>query len=183
MPDFRKPHGNGNRFDRRDSGRPSFGNRGGGGDRDSFDRPKFKTVCAQCGKNCEVPFRPTGERPVYCSDCFGANKNAGAPTTSFKPNDSRPAPATIGAFSRETEDRRLDDMKRLLDSVNSKVDSILQALATNKTKEVMKTPEVTQKTQPAAKTPETSKKVEAPKKAEAKKKIAAPAKKKAGKKK
>jgi CxxC-x17-CxxC domain-containing protein len=27
-------------------------------------------VCAECGKDTEVPFRPTGERPVYCSDCY-----------------------------------------------------------------------------------------------------------------
>lgn len=165
MADFRKPHGNNNRFDRRDSGRPNFGNRQGGGDRD-FDRPKFKTVCAQCGKNCEVPFRPTGERPVYCNDCFGANKNSG---NDFK--QSEPSRPSVGAFSRETEDRRLDDIKRLLDSVNSKVDSILQTIATAKTKEVMKTPEITQKTQPAAKMLEVNKKPDSPKKAEIKKKV------------
>ena len=27
-------------------------------------------VCAECGKETEVPFRPTGDRPVYCWDCF-----------------------------------------------------------------------------------------------------------------
>ncbi len=27
-------------------------------------------VCATCGKNCEVPFRPTGDKPIYCSNCF-----------------------------------------------------------------------------------------------------------------
>jgi CxxC-x17-CxxC domain-containing protein len=33
-------------------------------------RDMFPAVCAECGKDTEVPFRPTGERPVYCSDCF-----------------------------------------------------------------------------------------------------------------
>ncbi len=28
-------------------------------------------VCSDCGKNCEVPFRPTGNKPVYCNSCFG----------------------------------------------------------------------------------------------------------------
>lgn len=26
--------------------------------------------CAECGKTASVPFRPTGAKPVYCSDCF-----------------------------------------------------------------------------------------------------------------
>jgi CxxC-x17-CxxC domain-containing protein len=36
-------------------------------------RPKremYPVVCAQCGKDTEVPFQPRGDRPVYCSDCF-----------------------------------------------------------------------------------------------------------------
>ncbi|MEO7295886.1 MAG: CxxC-x17-CxxC domain-containing protein [Candidatus Limnocylindria bacterium] len=27
-------------------------------------------TCARCGNETQVPFRPTGARPVYCSDCF-----------------------------------------------------------------------------------------------------------------
>ncbi len=33
-------------------------------------REMHPAVCAQCGKDTEVPFRPSGDRPVYCSDCF-----------------------------------------------------------------------------------------------------------------
>ncbi|MBR9699859.1 hypothetical protein GOV09_05360 [Candidatus Woesearchaeota archaeon] len=29
-----------------------------------------KVMCASCGGKCEVPFKPTGNKPVYCSDCF-----------------------------------------------------------------------------------------------------------------
>jgi CxxC-x17-CxxC domain-containing protein len=25
---------------------------------------------AECGKTCQVPFKPDGSRPVYCSDCY-----------------------------------------------------------------------------------------------------------------
>ena len=42
-------------------------NRGGGF---GGQREMHPVVCAQCGKDTEVPFRPTGDRPVYCSDCF-----------------------------------------------------------------------------------------------------------------
>lgn len=65
------------------SGRPSFGQRGGGfgerrndfgrgGGRDGGPREMHRSVCSACHKSCEVPFRPTGEKPVYCSDCFGS---------------------------------------------------------------------------------------------------------------
>lgn len=33
-------------------------------------RQMYPAVCAQCGKETEVPFQPSGDRPVYCSDCF-----------------------------------------------------------------------------------------------------------------
>ncbi|UAL08222.1 MAG: hypothetical protein KRP56_02960 [Candidatus Methanogranum gryphiswaldense] len=36
------------------------------------DQPKefFKATCSDCGQECEVPFKPTQGRPVYCKDCF-----------------------------------------------------------------------------------------------------------------
>ena len=33
-------------------------------------REMYPAVCAQCGKQTEVPFQPRQDRPVYCSDCF-----------------------------------------------------------------------------------------------------------------
>jgi CxxC-x17-CxxC domain-containing protein len=30
----------------------------------------FAATCSKCGKETEVPFRPTNGKPVYCSDCF-----------------------------------------------------------------------------------------------------------------
>ncbi len=40
----------------------------GGGSRGP--REMHSATCANCGKEALVPFRPTGARPVYCSDCF-----------------------------------------------------------------------------------------------------------------
>jgi CxxC-x17-CxxC domain-containing protein len=37
---------------------------------DSFKREMHKAVCADCGKDCEVPFKPIEGRPVYCRDCY-----------------------------------------------------------------------------------------------------------------
>ena len=33
-------------------------------------RQMFPAVCAECGKDTEVPFEPREGRPVYCSECF-----------------------------------------------------------------------------------------------------------------
>ncbi len=33
-------------------------------------RQMFPAVCAECGKDTEVPFEPRGDKPVYCSDCY-----------------------------------------------------------------------------------------------------------------
>ena len=57
---------------RRSSDR-SHGPRG----RQGFDRSSremHKSVCADCGKDCEVPFQPTGDRPVYCAECWVKNR-------------------------------------------------------------------------------------------------------------
>ena len=58
-----------------------FDGRGGGGSRGGF-RPRFddgpremhKAVCSECKKECEVPFKPTEGKPVYCKDCYAKRK-------------------------------------------------------------------------------------------------------------
>ena len=37
-------------------------------------RQMFPVVCAECGKQTEVPFEPRGGRPVYCRDCYGKTR-------------------------------------------------------------------------------------------------------------
>lgn len=34
------------------------------------NRQMYPAVCAQCAKECEVPFEPREGRPVYCSECY-----------------------------------------------------------------------------------------------------------------
>ena len=38
--------------------------------RERPQREMFDAVCAECGGTARVPFRPSGARPVYCSNCF-----------------------------------------------------------------------------------------------------------------
>jgi len=37
-------------------------------------RMKFTAICADCNKECTIPFKPSGDRPVYCQDCFSRRK-------------------------------------------------------------------------------------------------------------
>jgi len=60
------------------SGRSSggFRGRGGGGfgrDRDRRPAEMHDVTCDKCGKECQVPFKPSGDKPVLCSDCFKAS--------------------------------------------------------------------------------------------------------------
>ena len=43
---------------------------GGYGARDRGPREMFSATCSNCGREAQVPFRPTSGKPVYCSDCF-----------------------------------------------------------------------------------------------------------------
>jgi CxxC-x17-CxxC domain-containing protein len=49
------------------------------------DREMFKATCSDCGKDCEVPFKPTEGKPVRCSECFKKNR----PQRSFNNNRNR----------------------------------------------------------------------------------------------
>ena len=56
------------------SGGGTSGGYGGGGGYDRRPREMFDAVCANCGQATQVPFQPTGARPVYCNDCFRARR-------------------------------------------------------------------------------------------------------------
>jgi CxxC-x17-CxxC domain-containing protein len=49
----------------------AYGNSGGS----SYgEREMHKVTCSECKKETEVPFKPTGDRPVYCRDCYQKHK-------------------------------------------------------------------------------------------------------------
>lgn len=59
---------------RRDSGRSNFG-----------DKRMYEAVCDKCGNKCNVPFQPSGGKPVYCSKCFqDKNVRGGRDTEQYK---------------------------------------------------------------------------------------------------
>ena len=64
---------------RRDSGgRGGFGNKPRFGDRGPRREKNFemtKVTCSECKKDCEVPFKPKTDKPVFCSECFESKGN------------------------------------------------------------------------------------------------------------
>ncbi len=57
-----------------DGGYASGGYSAGG-----YDRPQremFSATCSSCGREAQVPFRPNGSKPVYCSDCFKTQRRS-----------------------------------------------------------------------------------------------------------
>jgi CxxC-x17-CxxC domain-containing protein len=94
------------RFDRRSGG---FGGRGGGRDRErnrGFGRQEMHSgICDKCGNECEVPFRPTEGKPLFCDDCFKAK--------------SREAGSRSGFGKKSGEN---------LDQIHKKLDKILRIL-------------------------------------------------------
>ncbi|MBR9691662.1 hypothetical protein GOV06_02655 [Candidatus Woesearchaeota archaeon] len=83
----RRDSGRGRRSSgRRDSGRDFGRGRDRGPKRFGNNRRDLEmtqVICSECGKECEVPFKPTSSKPVYCSDCFekhdkrGSSRNSG----------------------------------------------------------------------------------------------------------
>jgi CxxC-x17-CxxC domain-containing protein len=56
--------------DARKAERSSSGGGYGHGSTGGGRRQMYPAVCAQCGKNTEVPFEPRTGKAVYCSDCY-----------------------------------------------------------------------------------------------------------------
>ncbi len=68
--------GHGNSGGSSSSGYSASGGYSSGGYSSSERRSRemFDAVCANCGKTASVPFRPSGSKPVYCSDCFESRR-------------------------------------------------------------------------------------------------------------
>ena len=83
-----------NRDKGNDSGGGGFKKEGFGkrqfGDRER-ERPQMhEAICSDCGKRCEVPFKPTGDKPVYCNQCFPSHRGSPASNSSGRRGYERP---------------------------------------------------------------------------------------------
>lgn len=156
------------KFNKRDrsSGGGRFGNDRGFRKNDRSERPTmFRAVCSDCGRDCEVPFRPTGDKPVFCSSCFGEKKGAGSGgfekrhseranyrekqmfqaicdkchkecEVPFKPSSDKPVYCSEcfekgSNNSRDNGAIKKDQYKKEFEILNNKLDDILKMLLSN----------------------------------------------------
>lgn len=102
------------------------------GNNRSFGKPRFdreraemySATCANCGKQCEVPFRPTGSKPVLCRDCFQNNRGS---------DSRRPEQRSFDRPSFNRDDNRgrnneTPDYSAQFAALNAKMDKILSLL-------------------------------------------------------
>ena len=70
-------------------------------------RPMYKAICADCHMECEVPFKPSADRPVYCKKCFAARKNNSRPAAPKLPvKPPLPGPAKPVKSAKSTRKKR-----------------------------------------------------------------------------
>lgn len=100
------------------------GNRGGGRDQRSFGGKGFekgpvtmhKVTCDECGNACEVPFKPSSDKPVFCDSCFGGKRE--------NKRDDRFGDRRSGSSS--SNDSEIKEMKKMLNELNMKLDVIIE---------------------------------------------------------
>jgi CxxC-x17-CxxC domain-containing protein len=49
---------------------------GGYGSGGRAQREMYSATCSSCGKEAQIPFQPSNDKPVYCSDCFEQRREA-----------------------------------------------------------------------------------------------------------
>jgi len=101
------------------SGRRDYNRGGRDYNRGSRNVEMFSAICDDCGKECKVPFKPSSDKPIYCSECF--EKRGGG----------RDSGNRGGGNSTQNEQ---------LEAINEKLDRLLSILGGKDLKEFKDTP-------------------------------------------
>jgi len=123
-------------------GKPGFQKKSWGGDHDRGSE-MHQATCSECGKSCEVPFRPSGDKPVYCQTCFaskrgeidrGPRKDFGdrGPKREFTERpayNSSARPVYAPAPAQDDVKKPLADIGTKLDRLTSAIEKLTQAKA------------------------------------------------------
>lgn len=122
-----KKFGGGGGFNRDDrGGRGGFGGRPGRSE-------MFEATCSECGKECQVPFRPNGRKPVLCSVCFG---KSGGVSSDRRPERSFGRPSFGDRDDRHSRGARefsprpapQENLKEQFDKLSNKLDRVIDLL-------------------------------------------------------
>lgn len=148
MGDFYKGSGSSDRRGGRSGGGARRSGGGGGGNwrgKRSFDDrggdgPEMHdAVCSDCGVRCEVPFKPTGSKPVFCRACFSQDDSGGGRSGGdrfskprfekrdrFEKSYDRPSDSSFGKDRKPAASS--ESYAKQFEALNSKMDMILRRL-------------------------------------------------------
>jgi len=130
-----KRFGGGSKFGGNKFGGGGFGKRSFGG-RGSDRAEMHSAICDQCDKECQVPFKPTGDRPVFCNNCFksqgekpGKSDRKDFGDRGYEKRD-RPEPNMENVYTTKGNAGagNADQYKKQFDALNAKLDRIIKLL-------------------------------------------------------
>lgn len=110
----------------------------------------FRTTCDACHKPCEVPFKPNGKKPVFCDACFNKTRESPQEGEYFKRKDKMVFDGPEGRphhHEHEHEhaphhppmpDAKFAELKREINSVNAKLDKLIDLMSKLSPKKVSK---------------------------------------------
>ena len=101
-------------------------------DRRGEERRMFPAVCAQCNRDCQVPFQPDGSKPILCSNCYGKSQGGFENKRPSYNNDRRPT-----LYDRNPQPKVFEQNPKqvsnqtneLLVSINAKLEKILNLMS------------------------------------------------------
>ncbi len=108
------------------------------GDKDSRPVVLHPATCASCKKPCEVPFRPNGDKAVYCRDCYAGRAAMGGDRSKRKDFRNEEKPFAPRAFSNSTNtpvgnsfatNKDNEYLKKQIEIINEKLDKLTALVA------------------------------------------------------
>jgi CxxC-x17-CxxC domain-containing protein len=113
-------------FAKRDGERSFSAANSGGGDWNRRPVTMHQTTCAECGKPCEVPFRPIGDKPLYCQDCFRDKRNDGERNGGYlSQKDWRASSFAKPGFRNNATNGGNNELISQLKTLNAKIDRLI----------------------------------------------------------
>jgi CxxC-x17-CxxC domain-containing protein len=99
----------------------------------------YPAVCSKCGNACEVPFRPDGQRPVSCKNCFVNTTPEDRGARFERSEQSYESPkqafrAPIAPMTAQKPDPRIEDIQRNIAKIQAQLERIIVSIATLKPK-------------------------------------------------
>ncbi len=125
-------------FEKRGPKERDFGGGGRGfSGRNSGRSEMFEATCSECHRDCQVPFRPNGRKPVLCSTCFGkqggmsqdrgrGDRSFGRP--SFGDRDDRRSHGPREFSGNRPQSQNTENFKEQFTLLNAKLDRVIDLL-------------------------------------------------------